>query len=404
MKITNIGTFIVDAGWRPWTYVKVETDAGITGWGECSDGRSPHGIVGTITDLKPVLVGQDPRAFEARFWDMARATRQSPGGIAAKALAGLDCAFIDIKAKALGISAVELFGGPMRDKVRVYWSHCGTSRVRHHEIIGVPPIETWDDVTALGKEVAARGFTALKTNVVMPGQDGTWYSGFDGQSGPNDEIAPTWLLAHVEKLIGTFRDAVGPDVDINLDLNFHFKPEACMRIARVLEPFRLLWLEIDRYDPQALLQIKQSTSTKICTGENLFYMRDYLPYFQLHAADVFMIDVPWNGFSQSKKIGDLAEVFQLNVAPHNYYSHMSTYVSAALCATLPNVRIMEIDIDDVPWKDELTTAAPDIKDGYMAVPSGPGWGIDLNEEVARAHPWDVAKSGYSKSMAPSKSF
>ena len=404
MKITNIETFIVDAGWRPWTYVKVETDGGITGWGECSDGRSPHGIVGTITDLKSVLVGQDPRAFEARFWDMARATRQSPGGIAAKALAGLDCAFIDIKAKALGVSAVELFGGPMRDKVRVYWSHCGTSRVRHHELIGVPPIETWDDVTALGKEVAARGFTALKTNVVMPGQDGTWYSGFDGQSGPNDEIAPAWLLAHIEKLIGTFRDAVGPDVDINLDLNFHFKPEACTRIARVLEPFKLLWLEIDRYDPQALLQIKQSTNTKICTGENLFYMRDYLPYFQLHAADVFMIDVPWNGFSQSKKIGDLAEVFQLNVAPHNYYSHMSTYVSAALCATLPNVRIMEIDIDDVPWKDELTTAVPDIKDGYMTVPSGPGWGIDLNEEVARAHPWNPAKSGYSKSMAPSKSF
>ena len=224
-------------------------------------------------------------------------------------MAGLDCALIDIKAKALGISAVELFGGPMRDAVRVYWSHCGTSRVRHHDLIGVPAIETWDDVTALGKEVVARGFTALKTNVVMPGQDGTWYSGFDGRSGPNDEIAPTWLLAHIEKLIGTFRDAVGPDVDINLDLNFHFKPEACMRIANVLEPFKLLWLEIDRYDPQALLQIKQSTSTRICTGENLFYMRDYLPYFQLHAADVFMIDVPWNGFSQSKKIGDASRSF-----------------------------------------------------------------------------------------------
>ncbi len=404
MKITNIETFIVDAGWRPWTYVKVETDASITGWGECSDGRSPHGIVGTITDLKPMLIGQDPRAFEARFWDMVRATRQSPGGIAAKALAGLDCAFIDIKAKALGISAVELFGGPTRDKVRLYWSHCGSSRVRHHDLIGVPPIETWDDVTALGKEVASRGFTALKTNVVMPGQQGTWYSGFDGQTGPNDEIVPAWLLAHIEKLIGTFRDAVGPDVDINLDLNFHFKPEACMRIARVLEPFKLLWLEIDRYDPQALLQIKQSTATKICTGENLYYMRDYLPYFQLHAADVFMIDVPWNGFSQSKKIGDLAEVFQLNVAPHNYYSHMSTCISAALCATLPNVRIMEIDIDDVPWKDDLTTAVPDIKDGYMTVPSGPGWGIELNEEVTRAHPWDPAKSGYSKSAPPSKSF
>ena len=113
------------------------------------------------------------------------------------------------------------------------------------------------------------------------------------------------------------------------------------------------------YDPEAILQIKQSTSTRICTGENLYYMRDYIPYFELHAADVFMIDVAWNGFSQSKKVGDLAEIYQLNVAPHNYYSHLSSFFSASLCAVLPNVRIMEIDIDDVPWKDDLVTEVPE---------------------------------------------
>ncbi len=390
MKITNIETFIVDAGWRPWTFVKVETDEGVTGWGDCSDGRSPQGVAGTIADLKAILVGKDPRQFETRFWDMIRGTRQSPGGIASKAIAGLDCAFLDIKAKALGISCVELFGGPTRDKVRVYWSHCGSSRIRNYKLMGTPPIEKWDDVTALGKEVVARGFTALKTNVLMPGKGRTWSSGDDGLMGPNDENVPNWLLRHVEKLIGTFRDAVGPDVDINLDLNFNFKPEACMRIAKTLEQFGLLWLEIDRYDPTSLRQIKESTDTRICTGENLYYMRDYLPYFQLHAADMFMIDVPWNGFTQAKKVGDLAEVYQHNVAPHNYYSHMSTFVSASLCATLPNVRIMEIDIDDVPWKDDLTTAVPEIKDGYVTVPTGPGWGADINEDVARAHPWKPA--------------
>ena len=404
MKITNIETFVVDAGWRPWTFVKVETDEGVTGWGECSDGEAPFGVVGTIEDMKRTLIGQDPRAYETRFWDLRRRLRQSPGGIGSKAMAGLDCAFVDIKARSLGISVTELFGGPIRDKVRVYWSHCGSSRVRHHEMIGVPPINTWDDITALGKEVVSRGFTAFKTNSVMPGQNGTWFSGFDGKMGPNDEWAPNYVVGHIEKLIGTFRDAVGPDVDINLDLNFHFKPEACMRIAKALEKFNMHWLEIDRYDPEALLQIKQSTSTRICTGENLYYMHDYIPYFELHAADVFMIDVPWNGFSQSKKIGDLAEVYQLNVAPHNYYSHMSSYISASLCATLPNVRIMEIDIDDVPWKDELTTAAPEIIDGYMTVPSGPGWGIELNEEVARAHPYDATKAGFSRSAPPPRSF
>ena len=389
MKITHIETFVVDAGWRPWIFTKVETDAGITGYGECSDGRNPNGVVGTIKDLTPLLIGKDPRAYEMRFWDMIRGSRQSPGGIAAKAIAGIECALVDIKAKALGISVVELFGGPTRDDVRVYWSHCGSSRARNFELIGVPPLRTMDDIAALGREVVEKGFTALKTNIVFPGAPASvYFPGFGGRSGTTDGNVTPQLLRHIETLIGTFREAVGPDVGINLDLNFNFKPEACMRIAKVLEQFDMLWLEIDMYDHEAIRQIKDSTTTKICTGENLYYMREYLPYFECRAADVFMIDVPWNGFAPSKKIGDLADVFQLNVAPHNYYSHLATYMSASLCAVLPNVRIMEIDIDDVPWKDDLTTHVPDIVDGYMKTPTRPGWGTDLNEEVVKAHLWD----------------
>ncbi len=388
MKITNIETFIVDAGWRPWTFVKVETDEGVTGYGECSDGRNPNGVVGTIKDFTPLLIGRDPRPYEMRFWDMIRGSRQSPGGIAAKAIAGIECALVDIKAKALGISVVELFGGPTRDDVRVYWSHCGSSRARNYELIGVPPLKSMDDIAALGREVVERGFTALKTNVIFPGDTASvHFGGFGGGPGTTDGNVSSQVLRHIETLIGTFREAVGPDVGINLDLNFNFKPEACMRIAKVLEQFDMLWLEIDMYDHEAIRQIKDSTTTKICTGENLYYMREYLPYFECRAADVFMIDVPWNGFAPSKKIGDLANVFQLNVAPHNYYSHLATHMSASLCAVLPNVRIMEIDIDDVPWKDDLTTHVPDITDGYMKIPTRPGWGTDLNEEVAKAHPW-----------------
>ena len=388
MKITNIETFIVDAGWRPWTFVKVETDEGVTGYGECSDGRNPNGVVGTIKDFTPLLIGRDPRPYEMRFWDMIRGSRQSPGGIAAKAIAGIECALIDIKAKALGISVVELFGGPTRDDVRVYWSHCGSSRARNYELIGVPPLKSMDDIAALGREVVDRGFTALKTNVIFPGDTASvHFGGFGGGPGTTDGNVTPQVLRHIETLIGTFREAVGPDVGINLDLNFNFKPEACMRIAKILEQFDMLWLEIDMYDHEAIRQIKDSTTTKICTGENLYYMREYLPYFECRAADVFMIDVPWNGFAPSKKIGDLANVFQLNVAPHNYYSHLATYMSASLCAVLPNVRIMEIDIDDVPWKDDLTTHVPDITDGYMKIPTRPGWGTELNEEVAKAHPW-----------------
>ena len=102
MKIANVETFIVDGGWRPWIFVKIETDEGLVGYGECTDPRSPHGVLGTIQDLTSVLIGQDPRAYEMRFWDMLRATRQSPGGIAAKAIAGVDCALLDVKAKLWG--------------------------------------------------------------------------------------------------------------------------------------------------------------------------------------------------------------------------------------------------------------------------------------------------------------
>ncbi len=389
MKITNIDTFIVDGGWRPWIFVKVETDEGIIGYGECSDGRNPNGVTGTIKDLTSLLIGRDPRAYEMRFWDMIRGSRQSPGGIAAKAIAGIELALVDIKAKALGISVVELFGGPTRDEVRVYWSHCGSSRARYYELMGVPPLRSMEDIAALGHEVVEKGFTALKTNIVIPGDPSSvYFSGFGGGPGSTDGNVTTQLLNHIETLIATFREAIGSDVDLNLDLNFNFKPEACMRIAKMLEPYNLLWLEIDMYDHEAIRQIKDSTTTKICTGENLYYMREYIPYFNARSANVFMIDVPWNGFAQSKKIGDLADVYQFNVAPHNYYSHLATFISASLCAVLPNVRIMEVDIDDVPWKDDLTTRPPEIVDGNMKIPTGPGWGTELNEDVLKAHLWE----------------
>jgi galactonate dehydratase len=111
-----------------------------------------------------------------------------------------------------------------------------------------------------------------------------------------------------------------------------------------------------------------------------------------------MVDVPWNGFAQSKRIADLAESYELNIAPHNYYSHLSTLHSVHLCAAVPNVRIMEIDVDDVPWKDELVDAPPVIERGEVVLPTRPGWGADLDEAVARKHVWEPGRlPGYSES-------
>lgn len=384
MKITKITPFVVDAGWRKWILVKVETDEGITGWGECSD-RAVHGVTGTIRDLAAVVVGHDPRAYEARWWDMYRALQSSPGGIGAKAIAGIELALVDIAARAKGCSVVELFGGPLRDKVRVYWSHCGTSRIRAHELMGTPPLRTMDDVAALGREVVSKGFTALKTNILFPGDPGHVYLPMREAGGATDQVASNALIDHIVTLLGTLRDAVGSEVDLLLDLNFNFKPESALEVARALESLHLLWLEIDLYEPEALAEVRRRTRTRICTGETLYYERAFLPYLQARAADFMMIDIPWNGFGPSKRMGELAQTFQMNVAPHNYYSHLSSFISASLCAVLPNVRIMEIDIDDVPWKDELVTSPPEIINGYMTVPSGPGWGVEIVEEALIAN-------------------
>ena len=388
MRIARVQSFHCDAGWRPWTFVKVETDDGLVGWGECSDGRNPHGVAGCLRDYEGVLLGQDPRAVERLYWDMFRVARQNLGGVSHKAIAGVELALWDLKAKALGVPVYELFGGPLRDRIRLYWSHCGTTRARNAERLGVPPLHSYDDIAALGGEVVGRGMTALKTNVVIPGDPATVYSpGFAVGGGSMDGVVTTDVLGKIERLIGTFREAVGPDVGIALDLNYNFRTEGVLRIAKLLEPFELQWLEYDNWDPQALLQIKQSTTTRICSGESLVTTRQYRPFFELHAMDVAMVDLPWNGFGPARRVADMAEAYEINVAPHNYYSHLSTLISANFCAVTPNVRIMEIDIDDVPWKDTLVTVSPEIRDGHLLVPTGPGWGAAIDERVLAEHPW-----------------
>ena len=395
MQITDIETFVVDAGWRPWQFCAVRTDAGITGYGEMSDGRNPYGIVGTVEDFKPILLGQDPCAVEARYWDMYRMARQSPGGIAAKAIAGVELALWDIKGKSLDVPVHSLFGGPVRDRQQVYWSHCGSSRARNHELIGVPALDSLQAVTDLGHEVRDRGFRALKTNLFsLDGGDLGYGTGFGGGS-TDQKITPA-LLRHAEQYIGTFKEAVGPDVEIALDLNFNVKPQAAVQICRVLEQFDMMWVEIDMYEPDGLREVKDGTSCPITSGENLTTIRDYRPYFEARSMDIVMIDIPWQGFARSRDVALLAESYELNVAPHNYYSHLATMHALNLCASVPNVRIQEIDIDDVPWKDDLTGGALTFHDGgLLDVPTRPGWGVDLDEDVAREHVWQAGRGpGY----------
>jgi len=383
MKITRVTPVVCDGGWRAFVFTKVETDGGIVGYGECTDGRSPYGVPGCIRDLEGVLVGQDPLAIEKLYWDMRRVQRHHVGGTAFQAIAGIDIALWDIKGKALGLPVYKLLGGPIRTEVRVYWSHCGTYRAResYRVHMGTPPIRTYDDIRRLGEEVVKRGYTALKTNMVVPGNPSRVLA-------PEDWNITNEIVDLTVKNVAAFREAVGPNVDICQDINFYFKTEGNIRIARALEPYKLMWVEIDTFDPQALLQVKQATTLPICSCESLYTTREYRPFFDLHAMDVCMIDVPWNGITQGKKIADMAEIHEMQVAPHNYYSHLSTFASGHLCAAVPNVKIMESDPDSVSWRDDITTEAPVVKNGYFQVPDRPGIGCDLNEKEIAKHPYN----------------
>lgn len=389
MKIIDIQTLHCDAGWRPWTFIKISTDEGVIGWSECTDSHgSPRGIEGVVKDLSPLLIGHDPRAVEKLYWDMYSRTRQSPGSIIAKAIGGIENALLDIKARALGVPVYELFGGPLRETIPLYWSHCGTSRVRAWQMVKRNQIKNIDDLKKFGAEVKASGFQALKTNIGVLGDiPHVYMPGFFKSGGGPEMNADREVLRAIDSWVSGMRDAVGPDIGIVLDLNFNFKTEGYIKIGRLLEPYRLMWLEVDSYDPKSLRQIKDSIATPVCSCENLYGTRQYRPYFEEHAMDIASIDIIWNGFSQSKKISDMAEIYEMNVTPHNYNGHLSTFISTQFCALIPNVRIMEVDVDDVPWRDELFTHIPEIKEGQMVVSKTPGWGTAVNEDIIKAHPW-----------------
>jgi L-alanine-DL-glutamate epimerase-like enolase superfamily enzyme len=338
-----------------------------------------------VQDLGARLIGKDPTAVEKHYVDMYRATRQAAYGATQQAIAGIELALWDLAGKALGVPVWRLMGGPHRERQRVYWSHCATYRVENWELFRVKPLRTMADVADCGREAVAQGYTAFKTNIIWPGDPPRRIA--QGRVGPHDQLATRDIIDQAVAQIGAMREAVGPKIDICLDVNVNFKPSEALLLARELEPFKLFWLEIDSQDADALVELRAGTRTPICGGEQLVTVRQYRPFLERHAMDIVMVDVCWQGFSAARKVADLAETYEINVAPHNYNGHLSTFQSLNLVASLSNVKIMESDPDAVPIRDELFTVLPEIKDGQMAIPMGPGWGTELNEKAARAHAW-----------------
>ncbi|MDC0067647.1 mandelate racemase/muconate lactonizing enzyme family protein [Gammaproteobacteria bacterium] len=383
MKVRTINTLHADAGWRTFSYCKITTDDGIVGYSEYNESHGSRGTTEVIEKLAPFVVGTDPLAHEATFTRLYARTRQAPGGINAQAIAAIENALLDIKGKAFNVPVYELLGGKQRDTLKVYWSHCGGARMYEEtaKIIEKPSLKSLGDIEALGAEVKEAGFKALKCNMYRFG-DMNYV--FGPRSGSRN--AETDLLKDLEAQMIALRKGMGEDVDILLDMNFNFKIEGYLKVIRHLRKFNLFWYELDLFNPEGLAYIRDHADAPIASCESLYGIRDYRPYFKSQAMDIAIIDVVWNGAWQSYKIAAMADAHDVNVAPHNFFGHLGSAMSANFCAAVPNFRIMEIEIDDVPWKDDLVTHPPKIIDGEYVLSDRPGWGTDVNEEAVAAHP------------------
>lgn len=386
MKVTALDLLHCDAGWRNYHFVKVTTDGGIVGWSEYDEGFGAPGVGAVIERLAPRVIGRQVGEHERLHAELYSATRPAAGGVVGLAMGAIENALLDAKAKGLGVPCYELLGGKVRDTIPLYWSHCATWRINHPAFYP-PAITDLDGVKAIGQEVREKGFGALKTNIFRydEGAPSGWRPGFGSPFFPALNVDKT-LLRHLRMHLEAIIDGAGPDVEILLDLNFNAKTEGFLKILRAIADLDMFWIEIDSYRADALAYIRNHSPHPISSCETLIGLREFLPYFQAQSMDVAIVDVPWNGAWQSMKIAAAAEAHEVNVAPHNFYGHLCTMMNAHFAAAVPNLRIMEIDIDRLQWDHELFTRVPVIEDGCLVLDDAPGWGVDPDEEGLAAHP------------------
>jgi len=387
MRITAIKTFVVDGGYRPWTFVKVETsDPGLVGWGDCSDWNNVEPVVAFVERFGSYIIGRNPLDVEAIWWFLDAHTRHE-GGTAFRAMAGIDSALWDIRGKAYNAPVWQLLGGKIhgmasepRDRIRLYWSHCGTSRAnpRRAERLGLEPVRTTDDLRRFAADVKKAGYTAIKTATSFALDDDP-LTQRPGRHEFNGALAP-WMRRRAETVVGIFREVLGPDVGISLDVGWGLRLGGAIELARALEPYGMMWLETETFDAEALAVVRRSTSTPICHGESLYGLHGFKPFLQLHAQDIIMPDLSFNGITMGKKIADMAHAYDTLFAPHNCHSPLATLIAGAVCATVPNLLIMEFDVDDAPWRDEIMTNPFTIENGHLVLPARPGLRSDLIEE------------------------
>lgn len=388
MRVESLQTLHADAGWRRFDYLKLVADNGLVGWSEYSESYGGRGITAVIESLRAGVVGSDPRRVGATVMRLRAARGTAPSGLAAQAIGAIENALWDLKARALGVPVHELFGGAQRSAIPLYWSHLGTWRVGMAQAMRIPPLHTLDELAAHTAEVVAQGFRSVKTNVLLFDEQGARGHApcFGRGSGFPELNAGPALTAALHRQLAAMREAAGPQVEILVDLNMNYRLPGAIEMARTMQPHGVAWVEVDGLDPPALRQLRERAGVPVASCEILSGRREVRPYLDAAALDVVIVDVPWNGIAESLAIASLADSYAIPVAPHNFYSPLATMMSAHFAAVVPNLRVMEIDGDVVPWQDSLVTVKPRIEGGQLHLPEGPGWGTEIDEVALRAWP------------------
>jgi len=386
MKVTSIETILCDAGWRNYYFVKLCTDKDIVGWSEYDEGFGSPGVGAIIEQIGKRLVGQNVHDHERFFQEAGCLTRPAPGSVTAQAMGALENALLDAKAKHLGVPCYELLGGKVRNEIPVYWSHCATWRINHPALYP-PAITDLDGVARAAAEVKERGFNALKSNLFIfdEGDAYAWRPGFAVPFAPALNVDRK-LIRNVQRQLEALRQGAGPDVDILIDFNFNAKPEGMLKLLRAIADFDIFWVETDSFNAKALAYVRDHSPHPIASCETLIGVRGFLPFLEHQAMDVAIIDTVWNGVWQSMKIASVCEAHDVNVAPHNFYGDLCTMMNVQFAAAVPNLRIMETDVDRLPWENELFTHQPEFRNGQLVVPDRPGWGTEPIEAALRARP------------------
>lgn len=376
MKITAVGTHLVYAGMRNWVIVRVDTDDGAIGVGEATLEGKEATIATAVSELARYLVGRDPRPV-LHHWQAMYQAFWKGGPVLQSALAGVEIALWDLKGKALGVPVHELLGGPVRERARAY------THVRRPGAVQGERVTMWweqgspEASAALAKDLVGRGFTALKTGPFV-------------EHGTRRDAA--WLRRTVERA-AAIRAAVGPDVDLMIDLHGRLEPAAAVRFAEEVEPLRLYFLE-EPVPPESLdglRRVARRARVPLAVGERLYTKHDAWRLLQLGAVDFVQPDVCHvGGIAELRAIAAMAEACQVLVAPHNPLGPVATAAALQVAASIPNFAVLEMKVDDVPWRNELLATGPILPvEGYFEIPRGPGLGIEVDWTCVRAHPYQA---------------